>query len=129
MKPVARLPAVLLIEPQFVLRRTVVVVGRELGLFEFVEATSVAKALPLLAARAFSGIVLDLDDGGEALALLAQLRTGTLASRADVPVVTLSHGTDAALDQKLSAFGPLVKLRKPFKVRELLESVSAMGRR
>lgn len=121
-------PTMLLVEPQFVMRRTMVTVARELGLVEFVEATSVAKARPLLAAKPFRGLVLDLgDDPAEALALLDQLRAGDFVSRADMPVIALSYASSQKLADSLEVFQPLRMLPKPFKVGELLESVARMG--
>lgn len=121
-------PAVLLIEPQFVMRRTMVAVARELNLVEFTEATSVSKALPLLSVRQFRGLVLDMgDDSGEALALLEHLRAGDYASRADMPVIALTYASPPAVASRLDAFQPLRMLHKPFKVGELLESVARMG--
>jgi len=129
MKPVARPPAVLLVEPQFVMRRTMVAVARELGIVEFHEATSVARALPLLASRSFRGLVLDMEEGEVSLALLARLRAGDFASRADMPVVALTYAAAPALAGQLDGMQPLRLLNKPFKVGELLESVSSMDLR
>ena len=129
MKPVARPPAVLLVEPQFVMRRTMVAVARELGIVEFHEATSVARALPLLASRSFRGLVLDMEEGEVCMALLARLRAGDFASRADMPVVALTYAAAPALAGQLDGMQPLRLLNKPFKVGELLESVSSMDLR
>ena len=129
MKPVARPPAVLLVEPQFVMRRTMVAVARELGIVEFHEATSVARALPLLASRSFRGLVLDMEEGEVSVALLARLRAGDFASRADMPVVALTYAAAPGLAGQLDGMQPLRLLNKPFKVGELLESVSLMDLR
>lgn len=122
----ARPPAVLLVEPQFVMRRTMVAVGRELGLFEFHEASSIARALPMLEARRFGGMVLDLDDGSDALTLLERVRAGEFVCRPDLPVVALTFPVSAEASRRLEALKPLRTLDKPFKVRELLASVALM---
>ena len=44
----AQLPRILLVEPQFVLRRTIVMVARDLGMVDFHEASSVGRARTLL---------------------------------------------------------------------------------
>nr|WP_286197962.1 response regulator [Variovorax boronicumulans] len=123
----ARLPTVLLVEPQFVMRRTIVAVARELALVEFHEASSVARALPLLQARRFGGMVVDLDDGNDALTLLERLRAGEFACRPDLPVIALSLPTSPAASSRLDAVRPLRTLDKPFKVRELLSSVALLA--
>ena len=47
----ALLPRILLVEPQFVLRRTIVMVARDLGMVDFHEASSVGRARTLMAAQ------------------------------------------------------------------------------
>ena len=69
----AQLPRILLIEPQFVLRRTMVMVARDLGMVDFQEASSVGRARVLLATQAYEGMVLDLQEGPQALELLSDL--------------------------------------------------------
>lgn len=129
MKAAVALPPVLLIEPQFVMRRTMVAVAREMGLAEFHEATCVARALPVLATRAFRGLVLDMSEGPEAITLLERLRAGNFASLADTPVIALTFSATEEIGSKLEELQPLHTLHKPFKVRELLESVSRLRRR
>lgn len=122
-----RPPAVLLVEPQFVMRRTMVAVARELGLVEFHEASSIARALPLLETRRFGGMVLDMDDGSEALTLFERVRAGEFVCRPDLPVVALTFPVSAEAASRLEALKPLRTLDKPFKVRELLASVALMA--
>ncbi|MCZ2495495.1 response regulator [Xylophilus sp. Kf1] len=121
------LPPVLLVEPQFVLRRTLVSVAREMGLVEFHEATSMARALSALSTRRFQGIVLDLGDGGEGVELLAELRKGVLACDAETPVILMTTRPGARQDETLQAFRPVGVLQKPFKINELLQSMSSMA--
>ncbi|WP_326540972.1 response regulator [Pseudorhodoferax sp.] len=128
MSTTPRLPAVLLVEPQFVMRRTMVAVARELGLVDFHEVSSIARALPLLEARRFGGMVLDMDDGSDALTLLERLRAGQFVCRPDLPVVALTFPAGPGLAGQLEALRPLRTLHKPFKVGELLASVAMMSR-
>lgn len=69
------LPRFLLIEPQFVLRRTIAMVAREQGVVDFQEASNVGPHA-LLAGEAFEGVVIDLHEGPLAMALLGELRQG-----------------------------------------------------
>lgn len=122
------LPDLLLVEPQFVVRRTMVAVAREMRVAEIHEATSVARALPVLRMRPFRGLVLDVgDDEAEACSLLQQLRAGDLASPPDLPVVALAAEWQHALAGKLDRIPRLRVLPKPFRIRQLLESLSRMG--
>ena len=52
----------LLVEPQFVLRRTVSTMAREMGLADVVEATGVAGAERLLYEQRFDALLVALDD-------------------------------------------------------------------
>ena len=121
------LPPVLLVEPQFVLRRTLVSVAREMRLVEFHEATSMARALSALNTRRFTGIVLDVGDGNEGVELLAELRKGSFACDAEVPVILMSSRPGAQIDETLQAFRPVGVLQKPFKINALLQSMSFMA--
>ena len=125
----ARLPPVLLVEPQFVLRRTLVSVAREMQLVEFHEATNMARALSALNTRKFNGIVLDLGDGSEGIELLAELRKGTFACDATVPVILMTTRPGAQNDEVLQALHPFGVLQKPFKINDLLQSMSFMAAR
>ena len=127
MKVSAVLPAVLLVEPQFVLRRTIVTVARELQLVEFHEATSVARAMPALVSKRFTGMVIDLGDGPEALQMLEQVRSGAFACGARIPVIAMTPESIASRAALLESLGPVSVLRKPFKIGELLESVRTMA--
>lgn len=82
------LPDLLLVEPQFVMRRTMVAVAREMRVAEIHEATSVARALP---------------------------------------VVAIAAEWQHDLAGKLDRIPRLRVLPKPFRIRQLLESVSRMG--
>ena len=110
------------------MRRTMVAVGRELGLVDFHEASSIARALPMLASRRFGGMVLDMDDGSDALTLLERVRAGEFVCRPDLPVVALTYAGPAGAASRLEALKPLRTLDKPFKVRELLASVAMMAK-
>ena len=127
MKAAAVLPSVLLVEPQFVLRRTIVTVARELGLVEFHEATSIDRALRLLGSRQFAGMVIDLGDGPDTVTLLADLRNGAFASQARMPVIVLSSDPGQPDGTTIEPLWPLEVLRKPFKIGALLESVRSMA--
>ena len=122
------LPSVLLVEPQFVLRRTIVTVARELALVEFHEATSVDRALRLLGSRRFVGMVLDLGDGADAMTLLEELRKGAFASVPRMPVIVMTSEPGKPDETTLQPLWPIDVLRKPFKIGALLESVRTMAR-
>ncbi|MDA8455605.1 response regulator [Acidovorax sp. GBBC 3334] len=117
---------ILLVEPQFVLRRTIVAVARELAQVEFHETTSAERALPVLGVRPFSGLVLDCDDHAVAADLLGRLRDGAFASPPRIPVVAITSLHDPDRDAWRQSMGVIGTLHKPFKIGALLERVQAM---
>jgi len=117
----------LLVEPQFVLRRTVSTLARDMGLADVQEATSPAVAERLLYERRFDGLLISLDDDGEALTLLRRLRAGEASHPADLPVAATATACDVELALRLKELDVCRLLLKPFKVRGMLEVISALG--
>ena len=117
----------LLLEPQFVLRRTVSTMARDMGLADVHEATSTAVAVRLLSERRFNGLLIAIDDEGESLELLRRLRAGEASHPADVPVAATAMACDVELALRLKQLDVCRLLLKPFKVRGMLEVISALG--
>jgi CheY-like chemotaxis protein len=91
----------LLVEPQFVLRRTVSTMAREMGLADVQEATSPAIAERLLSERRFDALLIALDDDGEALELVRRVRAGETSHPPDMPVAATASACDVELALKL----------------------------
>ena len=119
----AMLPRILLVEPQFVLRRTMVMVARDLGMVDFQEASSVGRARALLATDAYEGVVLDLQEGPQALELLSELRQGRFATPRDARVVVLAGGGSPVDTERLHGLAVARVLGKPVRISELLDAV------
>ena len=117
----------LLVEPQFVLRRTVSTMAREMGLADVQEATSSAQAQKLLHDRRFDGLLIAIDEDGEALELVRRVRAGEAAHPADVPIAATATACDVELALRLKQLDVCRLLLKPFKVRGMLEVISALG--
>jgi CheY-like chemotaxis protein len=117
----------LLVEPQFVLRRTVSTMARQMGLADVQEATSPAVAERLLLERRFDALLIALDDDGQALNLLERLRAGEAAHRPDLRVAATAPACDVELALRLKELDVCRLLLKPFKVRGMLEVISALG--
>ena len=117
------LPRILLVEPQFVLRRTMVMVARDLGMVDFQEASSVGRARALLATGAYEGMVLDLQEGPLALELLGELRQGRFATPHHARVVVLAGGGSPVDAERLQGLDVARVLGKPVRISELLDAV------
>lgn len=116
-----------LVEPQFVLRRTIVMVARDIGGVSFAEATSVHRARALLMEEAFDGLVLDTSEGQVAMDLLADLRIGLFHTRADAHVIALAEATDSDHERELQKLGVKQVLHSPVKIRLLLDAIGSEG--
>jgi len=120
----ARLPAILVVEPQFVLRRTVVALARKLELAEVDEATGTGTALALLKRKAFDALVLDLEDVEASFGLLRQLRDGEFPSRRDIAVcLTAAQPLGLPLQDRAAALGATACLPKPYRISQLLDAI------
>jgi DNA-binding response OmpR family regulator len=123
----AALPCMLLVEPQFVLRRTLVAVGRDLAIVAFHEAANLERARTLLLAQAYRGLVLDFQDSERALALLRELREGRFATAADARVVVIAAALQPEDEDHLRRLGVSETLGRPFKIGQLLERLAGIG--
>ena len=81
----------LLVEPQFVLRRTIVTVARDYAGLQLDECSSIDRARPQLSTTAFAGLVLAFQDSTAAFELLGALRRGDFVSPSDIPVIVLAQ--------------------------------------
>lgn len=117
----------LLVEPQFVLRRTVSTMAREMGLADVQEATSAAVAEKLLIDRRFDALLIAIDEEGESLELVRRLRAGETSQVVDLPIAATAISCDVDLALRLKQLDVCRLLLKPFKVRGMLEVISALG--
>lgn len=125
--PAGPQPRLLLVEPQFVMRRTVATMARDLRLADVQEATSAAAAEKLLADQRFDGLLIALDDEGDALELVRRVRVGASAQPTDLPVAATAAACDVELALKLKQLDVRRLLIKPFKVRGMLDAIAALG--
>jgi len=129
----ARLPDLLLVEPEALLRRTIALTARSAHLASVTEAASIDAARSLLGTRRFDGafIALDLDashaDGGP-LGLLELLRDARTGSDTAMPVAVMLERCDAGLLASLKQFGVSKVILKPFRARIVIDAIAELGR-
>jgi len=116
----------LLVEPQFLLRRTVAAVARDMRLANPQEITSVEAASRLVAIHAFDALFISLDDEGPALELLSRVRTGETRCDPAVPIAVTAAACDTSLALRLKTLEVRRLLLRPFKVKGVLEAISAL---
>lgn len=122
----------LLVEPEALLRRTVAMTARTLGIAHIHEAGSVAIAKRMLRERVFHGAVIAIEFGNgaspdEDLILLDQLRDGQTASDRAIPIAVLAGRCSAAHLQALRQRGVSHVILKPFRARVLIDTFARFG--
>ncbi len=125
---------ILLVEPSNLLRRTVSLTVRSLGTAEVTEAATYQTAQQMGELRRFDGAVIALEwpprgDACEGLTLVHQIRLGRCASPADIPIAVLVDSCDTTLLQLLRASGISRILIKPFRVRDVVDTIDGMRER
>lgn len=125
-------PVMLLVEPATLLRRTVALTARTMGVATVHEAASHALALRLLKDQRFDGALIAIEPGqgdsaASALALVDQVRAGDTASHKALPIAIMIDNCDAAMLSALLARGVTRVLIKPFRARNLLDTFAAFA--
>ncbi|GEM_PF-6467171 len=119
---------ILIVEPDYLLRRTVVTAARSLFDVEIDETSRYENAQTLVQQNRYHGLILALDEGGDqALNLLQQLRTGALLPAHDSPVVLMGYDPDRRRAEIIQTLGVQRFVMKPVKVRHILESLVQMA--
>lgn len=121
----------LLVEPANLLRRTVALTLRSLGTADVTEAATYESAHQLCERRAFDGAVIAVEwplpngwHGG--LTLIQQVRMGECVCPASMPIAVLVEACDSELLQILRSRGISRILIKPFRVRDVVDTVDGM---
>lgn len=125
---------ILLVEPSNLLRRTVSLTVRSLGTADVTEAATYQTAQQVCELRRFDGAVIALEwppqgDIREGLTLVHQIRLGRCASLATIPIAVLVGSCDTTLLQLLRASDISRILIKPFRVRDVIDTIDGMRER
>ncbi|MYN26785.1 response regulator [Duganella levis] len=122
----------LLVEEQTLLRKTVSMTARSLGLGTVHEAATVQSAERMLRERAFQGAVISIDCGAQGgchytLELLDKVRNGLSASDASIPIAVMVDQATADLMRELRERQVSRVILKPFRAKILLEAFAQMS--
>jgi hypothetical protein len=126
--PVPVLPPIdlLLVEPHFLLRRTVAAVARDMRLAIPREITTIDVAESLVATHAFGALFLSLDEEEAALALMHRVRSGETRCARDIPMAVTAAACGTPLALRLKQLEVRRLLLRPFKVKGVLEAIAAL---
>jgi hypothetical protein len=124
--PAAPPIALLLVEPHFLVRRTVSAIARDMRLADPKEVTTIAAAESLVALCAFDALFLSLDEEAAALELMSHVRNGDTKCAADIPIAVTAASCDTALALRLKQLDVQRLLLRPFKVKGFLDAIVAL---
>lgn len=116
----------LLVEPQFLLRRTVAAVARDLRLANPRELTTIEQAGTLVSLHAFDALFLSLDEEAAALALMSRVRDGQTRCAPGVPIAVTAAACDTPLALRLKQLEVRRLVLRPFKVKGVLDAIAAL---
>lgn len=121
----------LLVEPETMLRRTVALTARSLGMAEVYEAASTAAGQRMLYERAFQGAVIAVDCARAGapvdMTLLDEVRKGGTASDRAMPIAVLAEQCSADFLQALRQREIRRVILKPFRAKLLLEAFAELA--
>jgi len=122
------LKQMLLVEPESMLRRTVALTARSLGVAEVQEAASTTLARQMLNQHPYHGALIAIDAGDAFdLSLLDQVRQGRSASHAKIPLAVLAERVDDNLLAALRERDVNRVVLNPFRARTLLDAFSVLA--
>ena len=124
--PKTRLPQVLLVEPQFVLRRTLCSVGAELGLAEVTDALNIEAAQAKLKVSNYDALILGGIETSALVQLVTQIRSGQAGCRADLRIVATMSPSISVTSEAMEQIGVDAVIARPFKVGQIF-SVALKG--
>lgn len=117
-----RLPQLLLIEPDRMVRSSVSSVCRGMDLAQVHQAATLAIGQQMLQAQRMDALLVSLAEGEAALSLLARLRE----SHPKMQMAVMATSANAAIVQQLKALGIRRLLLQPFKIRDVVLTVEAL---
>jgi DNA-binding NarL/FixJ family response regulator len=131
--PATRLPDLLLVEPQTLLRRTIALTVNSAHLATMHEASTTEAARSLLVRRRFDGAVIAVDvdapqEEGGPLALLELIRGARSVSDGAVPVAVMLERCDTSMLAALRDFGVSRIIIKPFRARAVIDAIADLGK-
>jgi len=124
---------ILLVEPEALLRRTVSMTARSLGISQVHEAASTDMALRMARQRRFQGAVIAVDCVGSGsgrrydLSLIDQLRADETADGRAMPIAILADQATPELLAELRERRISRVILKPFRAKVLLETIANFG--
>ncbi len=125
-KPAAPPIALLLVEPQFLLRRTVAAVARDMRLADPKEVTTIEQAESLVSLHAYDALFLSMDEENAALELMSRVRNGHTRCAPGIPIAVTAAACGTPLALRLKHLEVRRLILRPFKVKGVLDAIVAL---
>lgn len=120
--------SVLLLEPDYLLRRTVVAAARSLFEVDITETSRYENAQALMRSHRYDGLILALnDESDQVLTLIQRLRAGELIPAHDSPVALMSYEPDRRRSDIITALDVQRIIIKPVRVKQILAALATMA--
>jgi len=125
---------ILLVEPEALLRRTVSMTARSLGMSQVHEAASTGVAMRMVHQQRFHGAVVAVECVGSGagqrydLSLIDQLRADDTPGGRTMPIAILADQATPTLLAELRERRISRVILKPFRAKVLLETIAGFGR-
>lgn len=120
--------SVLLLEPDYLMRRTVVAAARSLFDVDITETSRYENAEALTRSHRYQGLILALDDDNDqVLTLVQKLRAGELLPAHDSPVALMCYEPDRRRAEIITALNVQRIIIKPLKVKLILGAMATMA--
>ena len=116
----------LLVEPQFLIRRTVAAVARDMRLANPKELTTIEQAESLVAFQSYDALFLSMDEEAAALELMSRVRNGDTKCAADIPIAVTAATCGTPLALRLKHLDVRRLILRPFKVKGVLDAIVAL---
>jgi hypothetical protein len=125
-RPAAPPIKLLLVEPQFLLRRTVAAVARDMRLADPKEITTIEQAESLVSLHAYDALFLSMDEETAALELMSRVRNGNTKCAAAIPIAVTAAACGTPLALRLKHLEVRRLILRPFKVKGVLDAIVAL---
>ena len=121
--PMAAPIELLLVEPLFLVRRTVSAVARDMRLADAREVTTIEQAEALVDSTAFDALFISLEEEAAALELMVRVRNGDTRCARDIPIAVTAAACATPLALRLKQLEVRRLLLRPFKVKGVLDAI------
>ncbi len=120
------LPHLLLVEPNSLIRSTVLAVCRQIALAEVHQAASVAAAEQALQSHPIDLMLISLNQAEEAFALLELIRGGWWGVTAEMPIAVTVQNANSEMIARIRPMEVSRLLLQPYKIRDVIETVEIL---